>query len=119
MSIFNSINICSPKPQMLSLQEESPEIPSKAKKLSTDPSLFNKNKSFPLSKTIFPQQKQQSLLLSYEIAESESLPSMPINEESIAEETQKFIFKTFKNDDELSLGEKIAFSYFLNMNKSY
>lgn len=117
MSIFNSINICSPKPQMLSLQEESPEIPSKAKKLSTDPSLFNKSKSFPLSKTIFPQQKQQSLLLSYEIAKSESLPSMPINEESIAEETQKFIFKTFKNEDELSLGEKIAFSYFLNMNK--
>ena len=118
MSILNSTNICSPKPQMLSLQEESPEIPTKAKKLSTNPSLLNKNKSFSLSKTIFPQEDQPSLLLSYDIAKSKSLPSMPINEESIVEETKKFIFKTFKNDDELTLGEKIAFSYFLNMNKN-
>ena len=31
MSIFESINICEPKPKMISLQEESPEINSESK----------------------------------------------------------------------------------------
>ncbi len=120
MSIFNSINICSPEPQMLSLQEESPEIPSKAKIQSHNPPLFNKKKSFSLSKT---KPGNQSLLLSCEIVNANNVTYPPINDEPIIEKEPKndmktLILETFKNDDELSLGQKIAFTYFLNMNKN-
>jgi hypothetical protein len=105
---------------MLSLQEESPEIPSKAKIQSHNPPLFNKKKSFSLSKT---KPGNQSLLLSCEIVNTNNVAYPPINDEPRIEKEPKndmktLILETFKNDDELSLGQKIAFTYFLNMNKN-
>ena len=121
MSVFKSTNICSPKPQMISLQEES-QIPSNAKILSINPSIFAKKQS----KTKFPKQNQPNLLLSCKMPNINSLLSNPLNDKPlefiVEEETQNnlknFILETFKNDDELSLGEKISFSYFLNMKKN-
>jgi len=118
MSIFDSINICEPQPKMISLQEESPEIHSDTK---TKHPLSKKNKHFSLSKTDFQKSEQADLKLSYEIAKEKKLSNEPINmERNIEEEAKnnlkKFIIETFKNDDDLTLKEKLAFSLFLVMN---
>ena len=118
MSIFDSINICEPQPKMISLQEESPEIHSDTK---TKHPLSKKNKHFSLSKTDSQKSEQADLKLSYEIAKEKKLSNEPINKERNIEEEaknnlKKFIIETFKNDDDLTLKEKLAFSLLLVMN---
>ena len=120
MSIFNLINNCSPKPQMISLQEESPEFPSKEKIKLHKPSSFNKSNQFLFSKNTFPKSE---LLISYEINTNQSLSLPPNNkdiqtEKEVDNNVKKYILETIRNDDDLTLGEKIAFTRFLIMNEN-
>ena len=118
MSIFDSINICEPQPKMISLQEEPPEIHSDTK--AKHP-LSKKNRHFSLSRTDSVKREQADLKLSYEIDKEKKLSNEPITMEGNIEEEaknnlKKFILETFKNDDDLTLKEKLAFSLFLVMN---
>ena len=113
MSIFNSISICSPKPKMISLQEESPEIPNEAKKMPTNSSIQEESSPLTFSKNRFLCSNQSSLLISNDIEKSNT-----IKEEDIPDvkNIQEFILKTIKNDGDLTLGEKITFSLLLVLN---
>lgn len=117
MSFFISTNTCSPTLQMLSLQEESPEIGSKAK---TKYHSSSKNaKEFSIQKNNFPEEPE--LKLSYETINKNNAmcpcPCYPTNtEEELKSNFKKMILDTIKNDDELALKDKLAFSLFLVMN---
>ena len=116
MSIFNSVNICSPKPKMISLQEESPEIPTKAKKMPPNSSIPKESIQFIFSKNSFLNSNQPSLLLSYNLEKSNTIKEEEIKDEKSIHE---FILKTIKNDDDLTLREKITFSFLLSLNTKY
>ena len=113
MSIFNSINICSPQPKMISLQEESPEIPTKAKKMPPNSSNPVKSNPFTFSENNLPNSNQPGLLLSYDIDKSNTIKKDEIQD---VKNIQEFILKTIKNDDDLTLREKITFSFLLGLN---
>ena len=113
MSIFNSINICSPQPKMISLQEESPEIPTKAKKMPPNSSNPEKSNLFTFSENNLPNSNQPGLLLSYDIDKSNTIKKDEIQD---VKNIQEFILKTIKNDDDLTLREKITFSFLLVLN---
>ena len=116
MSIFNSINICSPKPKMISLQEESPEKPIKSKK-SSPPSISTKFSPLSLHKKSFQNMEPLDLILSQDISSERPIltPPMPQKDE-FQTNFRKYILSTIKNDDDLTLREKIAFSIYLVMN---
>ena len=122
MSIFNSINICDPKPKMISLQEESPEIHSESKANHSMSEKTIKKKNFSLSKTPnFPTTEKIDLKLSYELDTKPGSSDSPINLAGVpnleaGQNLKKFIIETFKNEEELTLKEKLAFSLFLVMN---
>ena len=113
MSIFNSINICSPQPKMISLQEESPEIPTKAKKMPPNSSNPVKSNPFTFSENNLPNSNQPGLILSYDIDKSNTIKKDEIQD---VKNIQEFILKTIKNDDDLTLREKITFSFLLGLN---
>ena len=113
MSIFNSINICSPQPKMISLQEESPEIPTKTKKMPPNSSKPEKSNLFTFSENNLPNSNQPGLLLSYDIDKSNTIKKDEIQD---VKNIQEFILKTIKNDDDLTLREKITFSFLLGLN---
>ena len=113
MSIFNSINICSPQPKMISLQEESPEIPTKAKKMPPNSSKPEKSNLFTFSENNLPNSNQPGLILSYDIDKSNTIKKDEIQD---VKNIQEFILKTIKNDDDLTLREKITFSFLLGLN---
>ena len=122
MSIFNLINICDPKPKMISLQEESPEIHSESKANHSTAEKTRKNKNFSLSKTSnYPKTEKFDLKLSYEFdtvpgcSENPKIFEIMTNAEA-GQNLKKFIIETFKNEGELTLKEKLAFSLFLAMN---
>ena len=121
MSFFISTNTCSANLPMLSLQEESPEPDSKAKTKNHSPSKNAKSKEFSIQKNNFPEETE--LKLSFEIDNKNSAmcpcPCYPANtEEESKNNFKKFILDTIKNDDELALKDKLAFSLFLVMNTS-
>ena len=123
MSIFNSINICSQKSKMISLQEISPEIPSEAKKMAQKSSFSDKTKVFTLSKNNLDSPNSPNLILKYELEKPQTLvyPNKQKEEKAKDESInnfKSFILGTIKNDDELTLKEKIAFSLFLVMNSN-
>ena len=97
MSIFNSINICSPQPKMISLQEESPEIPTKAKKMPPNSSNPEKSNLFTFSENNLPNSNQPGLLLSYDIDKSNTIKKDEIQ-------------------DVKNIQEKITFSFLLGLN---
>jgi hypothetical protein len=104
---------------MLSLQEESPEPDSKAKTKYQSPSKNAKVKEFPIQKNNFSEEPE--LKLSFEIDNKNIAkcpsPCRPTNtEEESKNNFKKFILDTIKNDDELALKDKLAFSLFLVMN---
>lgn len=111
--MFNSINICSPKPKMISLQEESPEIPTEAKKMTSNFSIPEKTSLFTFSKNMSHNSNQPSLLLSYDIEKSNTIEEQEAKDEK---NIHDFILKTIKNDDDLTLREKITFSFLLVLN---
>ena len=119
MSFLISTNTCSPNLPMLSLQEESPEPDSKAKTKYQSPSKNAKVKEFPIQKNNFSEEPE--LKLSFEIDNKNIAkcpsPCRPTNtEEESKNNFKKFILDTIKNDDELALKDKLAFSLFLVMN---
>ena len=122
MSLFDSTNICSQKPITLSLQEKSPEIYSD-KKSHHHPSKFSQTNLFSPHKTdSFTCQKD--LKLSYEIDNSKGLSFPPIEKEiQPIEESynnfKHFILETIKKDEDLTLREKIVFSFYLVVNENY
>ena len=116
MSKFDSIDICVPNPKMISLQEESPEIPFKSKKSSPPTKLIKPNPFSPHKKS---SQKSAplDLLLSSDISNNRALIAPPTPEKDESENNfKKYILSTIKNDDELTLKEKITFSFYLVMN---
>jgi hypothetical protein len=116
MSKFDSIDICVPNPKMISLQEESPEIPFKSKKSSPPTKLIKPNPFSPHKKS---SQKSAplDLLLSSDISNNRALIAPPTPEKDESENNfRKYILGTIKNDDELTLKEKITFSFYLVMN---
>ena len=121
MSFFIPTNTCSPNLPMLSLQEESPEPDSKAKTKYHSPSKNSKSNQFPMQKNIFSEKSE--LKLSFEADnKNNAVCPCPCSPANIAEESKnnfkKFILDTIKNDDELALKDKLAFSLFLVMNTS-
>ena len=118
MSFFISTNTCSPNLPMLSLQEESPEPDSKAKTKYPSSTKNAKSKEFSIQKNNFPEEPE--LKLSFEIDNKNSAkcpcPCYPANTEESKNNFKKFILDTIKNDDELALKDKLAFSLFLVMN---
>ena len=116
MSKFDSIDICVPNPKMISLQEESPEIPFKSKKSSPPTKLIKPNPFSPHKKS---SQKSAplDLLLSSNVSNNRELIAQPTPEKDESENNfRKYILGTIKNDDELTLKEKITFSFYLVMN---
>jgi hypothetical protein len=106
---------------MISLQEESPELDSKAKTKCQSPSKNAKSKEFPKQKNIFSEESE--LKLSFETDnKNNAMYTCPCYPTNITEESKnnfkKFILDTIKNDDELALKDKLAFSLFLVMNTS-
>jgi hypothetical protein len=121
MSILIPTNTCSPNLPMISLQEESPELDSKAKTKCQSPSKNAKSKEFPKQKNIFSEESE--LKLSFETDnKNNAMYTCPCYPTNITEESKnnfkKFILDTIKNDDELALKDKLAFSLFLVMNTS-
>ena len=121
MSIFESINICEPKPKMISLQEESPEINSESKTIHSATKRNKKISKKAKTKKNFSEPENSDLKLSYELDTTKNVFNNPI----IAGETQKneteknfrkFVIETFKSDGDLTLKEKLDFSLFLVMN---
>ena len=126
MSLFISTNICSPEPQIISLQEESPEIDLRTKTSPQSPYLSARPKEFSSSKENFNIEEYPRLKLSQEIDSNKSLIIPYVQEENKSEEEsknefnfKKFILDTIKNDDELALKDKLAFSLFLLTNIHY
>ena len=123
MSIFNSVSICSSKPNIISLREKSPEIPTKTKISSNSAFLSEKTKTkiqISSRETNIPKQFKSDLVLTYEIDKKEC--SSPLTEESKPMFTSKDNFKNYilgkiKNDDEFTLQDKLAYSLLLLMNK--
>jgi len=115
MSFLISTNTCSPNLQMLSLQEEPPELDSKAKTKHQTPPKNAISKEFSMQKNNFSEKPE--LKLSYETDNKNNAmcPSPNADEES-KRNFKKFILDTIKNDDELALKDKLAFSLFLVMN---
>ena len=114
--MFDPTDICVPNPKMISLQEESPEIPFKSKKSSPPTKLIKPNPFSPHKKS---SQKSPplDLLLSSDVSNNEVLLPPPTPEKDESENNfRKYILGTIKNDDELTLKEKIAFSIYLVMN---
>ena len=106
---------------MISLQEESPELDSKAKTKCQSPSKNAKSRQFPKQKNIFSEESE--LKLSFETDnKNNAMYTCPCYPTNITEESKnnfkKFILDTIKNDDELALKDKLAFSLFLVMNTS-
>jgi hypothetical protein len=104
---------------MISLQEESPELDSKAKTKCQSPSKNAKSRQFPKQKNIFSEESE--LKLSFETDnKNNAMNTCPCYPTNITEESKnnfkKFILDTIKNDDELALKDKLAFSLFLVMN---
>jgi hypothetical protein len=104
---------------MISLQEESPELDSKAKTKCQSPSKNAKSRQFPKQKNIFSEESE--LKLSFETDnKNNAMYTCPCYPTNITEESKnnfkKFILDTIKNDDELALKDKLAFSLFLVMN---
>jgi len=120
MSLFTSTNICCSSPQMISLREESPEIHSQTKVTTQNSSFKSKHTANSLSTK---KSQMPELKLSYEIEKEKSFPVPPMTEEKqsdndVSNNFSKFIMETFKNDDELTLREKLTFSLFLVMNQN-
>lgn len=116
MSKFDSIDICVPNPKMISLQEESPEIPFKSKK-SCPPTKLIKPNPFSPHKKSSQKSAPPDLLLSSDISNNKALITPPTPEKDESENNfRKYILATIKNDDELTLKEKITFSFYLVMN---
>ena len=116
MSIFDSSNICIPKPKMISLQEESPETPIKSKKSSPSDKSIKPNSFLPHKKPI-QNSSPLDLILSLSESSPSAFPTSPISENDKLEISFKnYILSKIKNDDELTLGEKISFSAYLVMN---
>ena len=116
MSKFDSIDICVPNPKMISLQEESPEIPFKSKK-SCPPTKLIKPNPFSPHKKSSQKSAPLDLLLSSDVSNNRELIAQPTPEKDESENNfRKYILGTIKNDDELTLKEKITFSFYLVMN---
>ena len=116
MSIFDSSNICIPKPKMISLQEESPEIPIKSKKSSPPAKSIKPNSFLPSKKPVQNSSPLELILSLSESSQSDFLTSpIPENDE-LEIRFKKYILSTIKNDDELTLGEKISLCAYLVMN---
>jgi hypothetical protein len=116
MSKFDSIDICVPNPKMISLQEESPEIPFKSKK-SCPPAKLIKPNPFSPHKKSSQKSAPLDLLLSSDVSNNRELIAQPTPEKDESENNfRKYILGTIKNDDELTLKEKITFSFYLVMN---
>ena len=114
--MLDSIDICVPNPKMISLQEESPEIPFKSKKSSSPTKLIKTNPFSPHKKSS-KKSVPLGLLLSSDVSSNKALPPPPTPEKDESENNfRKYILGTIKNDDELTLKEKITFSFYLVMN---
>ena len=72
MSIFDSINICDPKPKVISLQEESPEIHSDSKTKHSLPKKSRKNRKFSISKKQNLPKEEERVAESYELQGEDS-----------------------------------------------
>jgi hypothetical protein len=125
MSIFDSINICDPKPKVISLQEESPEIHSDSKTKHSLPKKSRKNRKFSISKkqNLPKEEEKLDLKLSYELDTVPNASEFPTDMAGMpnaegGQNFKKFIIETFKNEGELTLREKLAFSLFLVMNRN-
>ena len=114
--MLDSIDICVPNPKMISLQEESPEIPFKSKK-SCPPTKLIKPNPFSPHKKSSQKSAPLDLLLSSDVSNNRELIAQPTPEKDESENNfRKYILGTIKNDDELTLKEKITFSFYLVMN---
>ena len=108
MSIFNSINICSPKSKMISLQEESPEISFNSKKSS----LSAKSKPFPLQSKSFQNMDQFSLFLSLDITSNYPLSVPPLPKMDEFQKISKNIFLGSQNNKKRLLADTNRKNYF-------
>ena len=129
MSFFISTNVLFLKPQIISLKEESTEINLISKSIPKTTSLNAEFKQNSLFKNNFLKHEKPILKLSYEKNEecnTRTISHPPILKEKKYDEQEKnyFDFKKYildkiRNENELTLKDKLSFTIFLIMNKSY